>query len=255
MGSFRTNFEWLDRLMPEGIPIPSSMVISGPGGSGKPLIGLAVVASWLRQGGKVVFVPLQYPDRAFTENDLARLYHLLLSEYAGSFFFVKLDLGLDPEAGVVEQSGPDEVQANLVNPETWTRALDLAEHALGTSDLGTLVYSSALNLLLFSPTYGERMLSRLETMLREDKSCTYLFTVSSSALKEKIVTLEQAADHLMFAQMPRPEKKLHLRMARLRGAPYLEESIVVPFSREALEAIKQMADASRVTQIPTIRKI
>jgi hypothetical protein len=32
------------------------------------------------------------------------------------------------------------------------------------------------------------MLSRLETMLREDKSRTYLFTVSSSVLKKKIAT-------------------------------------------------------------------
>jgi len=254
MENFHSNFEWLDRLMPEGIPIPSSTVISGPGGSGKPLIGLAVVASWLRQGGKVV-VPLQYPDRAFIENDLARLYHLQLSDYASSFLFIKLDLDLDPEAGVVEQSGPDEARANLVNPETWTRTLDLADRALGPSDLGTLVYGSALNLLLFSLTYNERMLFRLETMLREDKSRTYLFTVSSSALKEKIATLEQAADHLMFTQITRPEKKLHLRVARLRGAPYLDESIVATFGREALDAIKQMAEASRVAQIPTIRKI
>jgi KaiC/GvpD/RAD55 family RecA-like ATPase len=255
MGSFHSNFEWLDRLVPDGIPIPSSTVISGPGGSGKPLIGLAVVASWLRQGGKVILVPLQYPDRAFTENDLARLYHLQLSDYAGSFFFVKLDLDLDPEAGVVEQSGPDEAQANPVNSETWTRALGLADRALGPSDLGTLVYGSALNLLLFSPTYAEGMLSRLETMLREDKSRTYLFTVSSSALKEKIATVEQAADHLMLTRMTRPERKLHLRVARLRGAQYLDESIVAPFGREALDAIKQMADASRVVRIPTIRKI
>ncbi len=255
MENFHSNFEWLDRLMPEGIPIPSSTVISGPGGSGKPLIGLAVVASWLRQGGKVIIVPLQYPDPTFTENDLIQLYDLQLSDYAGSFFFVKLDLDLDPEAGVVEQSGPDEARANLVNPETWTRALDLADRALGPSDLGTLVYGSALNLLLFSPTYGERMLSRLETMLREDKSRTYLFTVSSSVLKEKIAALERAADHLTFTRMTRPEKKLHLRVARLRGAPYLDESIVAPFGREALDAIKQMADESRVAQIPTIRKI
>jgi KaiC/GvpD/RAD55 family RecA-like ATPase len=255
MENFHTKLEWLDRLMPEGIPIPSSTVISGPGGSGKPLIGLAVVASWLRQGGTVILVPLQYPDRTFTESDLTRLYHLQLSDYAGSFFFIKFDLDLDPEPGAVEQLGSDEARANLVNPEAWARALDLADQALGLSDLGTLVYGSALNLLLFSPTYGEQMCARLETMLREDKSHTYLFTVSSSALKEKIATLEQAADHLMFTQMTRPERKLHLRVARLRGAPYLDESIIAPFGRKALDAIKQMADASRVAQIPTIRKI
>jgi len=167
----------------------------------------------------------------------------------------QFDLDLDPEAGEVDQLGSDEARANLVNPEAWTRALDLADQALGLSDLGTLVFGSALNLLLFSPTYGERMLTRLEILLREDKSRTYLFTVSSSALKEKIEILERAADHLMFTQMTRPEKKLHLRVARLSGAPYLDESVVAPFGREALDATRQMADESRVAQIPTIRKI
>ncbi|MEA3406603.1 MAG: hypothetical protein U9R48_00805 [Chloroflexota bacterium] len=255
MREFHTNFDWLDRLVPEGIPIPSSTVISGPGGSGKPLVGLAIVTSWLRQGGKVILVPLQYPDRTFTENDLNRLYDLQLSDYAGSFFFIKFDLDLDPEADAVERLGSDEARANLVNPDTWTRALDLADEALGPSELGTLVFGSALNLLLFSPTYGERMRAQLETMLREDKSRTYLFAVSSSALREEIVTLEQAADHLMFSQISRPERKLHLRVERLRGAPYLDEDIVAPFSQEALDAIKEMADTSRVTRIPAIRKI
>ncbi|MFP4394340.1 MAG: hypothetical protein ACLFTI_03670 [Anaerolineales bacterium] len=255
MKKFHTNFEWLDRLMPEGIPIPSSTVISGPGGSGKPLIGLAMVASWLRQGGKVIFVPLQYPDPAFTQNDLARLYDIQLSDYAGAYFFIEFDLDLPLDAGAVETSGSDGARANLIHPDVWTRALDLADQTLRPSDLGTLVFGSALNLLLFSPTYGERMRVRLETMLREDKRRTYLFTVSSSALKKKIATLEQAADHLMFTQMTRPEKKLYLRVARLRGAPYIEENVMAPLGQEALEAIKQMADTSRVARIPAIRKI
>ncbi|MEA3345678.1 MAG: hypothetical protein U9Q78_05465 [Chloroflexota bacterium] len=255
MKNFHSNFEWLDHLMPEGLPIPSSTLISGPGGSGKPLIARAIVASWLHQGGKVALVPLQYPDRTYTENDLAQLYDLQLSDYAGSSFFIKFDLDLDPEAGEIERSAPDKARANLVNPEAWTRAIDLADQALGPSDLGTLVFGSALNLLLFSPTYGERMLNRLKTMLREDKSRTYLFAVSSSALREKIEVLERAADHLLFAQMTQPEKELHLRVARLRGAPHLEGRSVAPFSRDALDAIKERADASRTTRIPTIRKI
>lgn len=255
MDNFHSGFEWLDRLMPEGIPIPSSMVISGPGGSGKPLIGLAFVASWLCQGGKVIFVPVQFPDRTYTENDLAQLYRVRLLDYADSFFFVKLDIDLDPEIGVIEQTGPNEVRANLVNPETWTRVLGRAEQALGRSDLGTLVFTSGLNLLLFSPTYGERMLSQLESMLREDKRRTYLMMVSSSVLKEKIAMLEQAADHLLLADMTEPQKELHLRVLRSRNVPHLEESILVPFSREILETIKETADASRVVQIPAIRKI
>ncbi|MGC9468324.1 MAG: hypothetical protein ACP5HS_07025 [Anaerolineae bacterium] len=255
MKNFHTNFEWLDRLMPEGIPIPSSTVISGPGGSGKPLIGLAIVASWLRQGGKVIVLPLQYPDPEFTKHDLAQLYDLELADYPESYFFIRLDLDLDPEAGVIEQSGPHEARANLVNPETWTRTLHFADQILGPSDLGTLVYGSAVNLLLFSPTHGEHMRARLETVLREDKDRSYLFTVSSSALKEKIETLEHAADHLMFTRMTRPERQLYLRVARLRGASYLEEETLTPYGRDDLDTIKEIADASRVARIPTIRKI
>ncbi|MBN2505741.1 MAG: hypothetical protein JXQ71_03495 [Verrucomicrobia bacterium] len=255
MLNFHSNIEWLDRLMPEGIPVPSSTVISGPGGSGKPLIGLAVVASWLRQGGKVILVPLQYPDPTFTAQDMATLYHAQFSDYPGSYFFIKLDLDLDAAAAGVERSGGDEARANLVNPESWVRALDLADAALGPSPLGTLVYSSGLNLLLFSPTYGERMLSHLETTLREDRRRTHLFAVSSSALKEQVARLEQAADHLMFAQMIQPEQRLHLRVARLRAASFRTETVVVPFGPEVLAALREMADTSRVTQIPAIRKI
>lgn len=255
MGNFHSKFEWLDRLMPDGIPIPSSIVISGPGGSGKPLIGLAFVASWLCQGGKVIIVPIQFPDRTYTEDHLAQLYRVRLSDHVGSFFFVKLDIDLDPETGVIEQIGPNEVRANLVNPETWTRVLDQAEQAVGPSELGTLVYSSGLNLLLFSPTYGERMLFRLESMLREDKSRSYLFMVSSSVLKEKVAMLEQAADHLMLARMTEPEKELYLWVLRSRSVPHLGDSILVPFGREVLKTIKETADASRVVQIPAIRKI
>jgi archaellum biogenesis ATPase FlaH len=255
MKYFRTNFAWLDHLMPEGIPIPSSTMISGPGGSGKPLIGLAIAASWLLQGGKVIFVPLQYPERIFTEKDLEQLYDIRLSNYVSAFFFVKFDLALDLSPDAIERLSPDEIRANLIHPETWARALDLADQALGPSNLGTLVFGSALNLLLFSPTYGNQMRSHLEVMLREDKRRTYLFTVSSSALEEEIVTLEQAADNLLFTQMSHPERKLQLQVMRLKGASHLDEIGVAPFNQETLEAIKKRADASRVAQIPAIRKI
>lgn len=255
MGNLQTGFEWLDRLMPQGIPIPSSTVISGPGGSGKPLVGLAIVASWLRQGGQAVLIPLQYPDRAFTEEDLKQLYNLSLDEYGGAFCFVKFDLEIAPEPGAVELSGEHEIRANLVSPKAWARALDLADKTLESGGPGTLVFASALNLLLFSPTYGEAMREHLVTLLREDKSRTYLFTVSSSALAEKIATLEEAADHLLFTQMTRPERRLQVQVTRLRGATHREESIVAPFGRRSLEAIKQRADTARVTHIPAIRRI
>ncbi len=38
MATLKTNIRWLDELLPEGILIPSSTLISGPGGTGKPLV-------------------------------------------------------------------------------------------------------------------------------------------------------------------------------------------------------------------------
>lgn len=58
MNRLKTNITWLDELLPEGIIIPSSTIISGPGGTGKPLVELAFAAAWLKAGGSLVGVPL-----------------------------------------------------------------------------------------------------------------------------------------------------------------------------------------------------
>ena len=56
--SFLSGLSWFDKLAPEGIPVPSSILLTGPSGIGKPFVGLALAASWLQQGGRVIFVPL-----------------------------------------------------------------------------------------------------------------------------------------------------------------------------------------------------
>jgi len=73
---------WLDRLIPEGFPTHTSTLITGPGGSGKPLIGNLIAAAWLRQGGSVVFMSLQYPTHEFIVSGLKTVTQLDLSEYA-----------------------------------------------------------------------------------------------------------------------------------------------------------------------------
>ncbi|MCD6290536.1 MAG: hypothetical protein J7M34_08535, partial [Anaerolineae bacterium] len=199
-----------------------------------------------------------YPDRSFTENDLKRLYNVDLADHKGDVFFIKFDAELEPVPDAVEHISPDEVRANLVNPAVWNRAMELAAQALGQSQLGTLIFGSALNLLLFSRTYGEQMFAKLESLLRGEKQDTYLFTVSSNALQEKIRALEKAADHLLLAESaksPQGGPELRLRVARLRGASHSDEVAVVPFDSATLEEMRQAADASRVRRIPAIRNI
>jgi len=67
MKKLKLHHRWLNEMLPEGLPYPTSTLISGPGGSGKPLIDFAFVHDWLKAGGNVIFIPLQYPGKCFFE--------------------------------------------------------------------------------------------------------------------------------------------------------------------------------------------
>lgn len=91
MKNLKIDQEWLNKLIPEGLPYPSSTLISGPGGSGKPLIGLAFVSNWLKSGGNVIFIPLQYPETSFVKTSITQLYSLNLSNYQKKIAYIQFD--------------------------------------------------------------------------------------------------------------------------------------------------------------------
>ncbi|MFW5947489.1 MAG: hypothetical protein ACOCUW_03260, partial [Gemmatimonadota bacterium] len=82
---------WLSVLLPDGWPVRTSTVITGPGGSGKPLIGSVVAASWLERGGSVVFMSLQYPDHSLIEAGLRRVAGLDPADYRDRVAYLELD--------------------------------------------------------------------------------------------------------------------------------------------------------------------
>ena len=45
ISTIRIECDWLQKALPEGMPYPTSTLISGPGGTGKPLVEFAFVAS------------------------------------------------------------------------------------------------------------------------------------------------------------------------------------------------------------------
>jgi archaellum biogenesis ATPase FlaH len=53
MNILKIEEEWLQEALPEDFPCPSSTLISGPGGTGKPLVEFAFVSSWLTSDGAV----------------------------------------------------------------------------------------------------------------------------------------------------------------------------------------------------------
>jgi len=251
MKNFFTNQEWFDRLLPEGLPIPSSSLLSGPGGSGKPLIGNVIVAAWLRQGGSVVFMSLQYPDHSFIVAGLKSVARLDLDDYADKIAFIELDATLE---SMSDPTG-NRFRANVVKPQIWDAAIERASAMVPDEGPGILIFSSALNLLLFSPTYGKSILDKIKTTAQGENAYNYLFSASTTAKAEEIAELETVVDNLIMTHSTKQPFRLFMQIERIKGAAFISEEIQVPFSSEALIGVKKIADHSRKRVIPLVSNL
>ncbi|MCD6468557.1 MAG: hypothetical protein J7L32_04515 [Thermoplasmata archaeon] len=250
MKTVQAKQEWLKKLLPEGFPYPSSTLISGPGGTGKPLVVFAFVSSWLKAGGSVIGIPLQYPTTDFVKVSMKKLYGMDVEKYRDRIVYLQFD----PTVDAIEQSDKGTLKANLLKPEVWDRALDDASKMLESSDNGIMVFASALNLLLFSPTYKDEILRKINEIILNDRSKTFVFSVSTSAFKEDIKIWEESADNLMFTRMEKP-MKLFFRIERMKDARFSDEEIMVPIPKEILEDIRETAEHTRSRIIPAVSKI
>lgn len=92
-------------------PYPSSTLISGPGGTGKPLIVFAFVSSWLKAGGSIIGIPLQYPTTDFVSISMKKLYGIDIEEYKDRIVYIQFDPNID----TIEQSDRKMLKADLLN--------------------------------------------------------------------------------------------------------------------------------------------
>ncbi len=251
MKTLKTGVAWLDRLLPEGLPLNTSTLLTGPGGSGKPLIGDNFVAAWLRAGGSAVFMSLQYPSTDFISESLKTVAGLDLQAYQDKVAFISLDASLE---GMEAPQG-NIIKANVVKPDVWDAALEQACSMVPAGGPGIMVFGSALNLLLFSPTYEDAILEKMETVLRDDKRYTYVFSVSTTAKKEKIARMEAIADNLITTRSEKEPFRLYMRVVRMKGVPFLDEEIQVPIPPKSLAHVKEIAEHSRKRVIPQISRI
>jgi KaiC/GvpD/RAD55 family RecA-like ATPase len=236
--------------MPEGIYTHTSTMISGPGGSGKPLIGNAFATAWLKAGGSVVFMSLQYPSTDFIFSGVAALGGVDLNDYSYHVRFIVLD----PTIDAMEEK--KEIKANLVKPEVWKEAISKACSQVPNEGPGVLVFGSALNLLLFSPTYGKSIAQEMQRTISQDKERSYLFSVSTSAKQEQIAPLEDAADNLLITRSTNdPEFRLFLRIARVKDLPFSDQEIQVPIPPQSLNEVRAVAEHSRSRVIPLVSKM
>ncbi len=251
MNTFYTNVGWFNQLLPEGLPIPSSTLLSGPGGSGKPLIGNVIASAWLRQGGSVIFMSLQYPNHNFITTSLKDIAQIELGDYKGRTAFIELDTSLDS----IVPMGNNRIKANVVKPKIWDVALEHASEIVPDEGPGILVFGTALNLLLFSPTYGKEIFEKIKSVINRNSKYTYLFSTSTSVKKEEIKELEKLADNLIMTRSDPATNKLFLKIKRVKNVTFLDDEIEVPFSPEIIRDMKKIADRSRKRIIPLITKL
>ena len=250
MKSIKIEERWLEKLLPEGFPYPSSTLISGPGGTGKPLVELAFVAAWLKSGGSMIGIPLQYPTMEFVETTMSKLYNIKLKNYQRKTAMIQFE----PHIDEYKNMGNNILKANLLKPSVWNKVIRIADNIIEKSDLGTMVFGSTLNLLLFSPTYKDSIIRNLEDVIKNDKSKTYIFSVSTSAFADEIKLWEKAADNLMFTRMEKP-MRLFFKITKMKGVNFSRDEMNIPISKEALMDIKDIAEATRKRIIPEIMKI
>lgn len=249
MSRLELDIEWLEKLIPNGLTYPSSTLISGPGGSGKPLVGLGIIHEWLKSGGNIIFVPLQYPKTKFVKTSLKDLYDLDLDGWKDRVAYVRFDL--DEDAWKKEEE--NKVGANLLKPNVWNGVIENLEEYFDEGK-ETMVFASALNLLLFSPTYREPSLDAIQDLIKNNGNRSYLFTVSTSAFREDVRKWEDEADNLLFTQM-KGDMGIYLRAERLENEEVSNNEIKVPIEKEMLKGIKEVAKSVRERKIPKLKKI
>ena len=250
MTRFTTGLPWLDEAFPEGLDVPSSTVITGPGGAGKPIIALGYVSAWLQQGGSVISAPLQFPDPDFISGNLVELYGVDPAEYAQDFLHVEFD----PDIEGIQEVSHDHLKANVVTPDTWALILDEADSRFEDDELGTLFFATALNLPLFSRTYRAELLETFEDLF-DAGDVTTLFCLSTSMIEDVARSVASLSDNLLFADPLDDHETLHFRVDRATDVPFSSEDLEAPFTYEQLTAVKDRSDDYRVTPMDKIRAV
>lgn len=251
METLKTGTTWIDDIIPEGIPLKSTTLITGPGGSGKPLIGETFVSAWLKNGGSVIFMSLQYPTTEFIIESIKSVTGLNLNDYVKKTKFIQLDV----EISGYKKMNSEVIHANLVKPDVWDKVLDIASKDLPNEGPGILIFGSALNLLLFSPTYGDSILEKIKSTITSNVDKTYIFSVSTTAKAEQIAELEKVADNLILSRNEKEPFRLFVKVLRMKDVRFKSTEIQVPISTTTFLHVKEIADHSRKIVIPAISKI
>ena len=184
---------------------------------------------------------LQYPSHEFLVEGLRRVSGVDIADHVGRVAFIDLD----PEMHGMVVESPHRIRANLVKPEIWDEALERACGSVPAEGPGILVFGSALNLLLFSPTYSDAILDRMKRTLSEHGDRTILFALSNTAKARQIAQLEDLADNLLISHSRRNPPRLFVRIVRMYGVKFRPDPVEIPIPPDFLAEVKAVAGHSR----------
>ncbi len=246
MNYWRTGFSWIDKLIPEGIPFPSSTIITGPAGSGKPIIGAMISNSWLKQGGTLVCLLINFKHK-YIEN-LLNHFDKDIPSHKDRVIYIEFD----PLIESLEKPGSHQLRANLLKPDNLDLALKEAKNILPESDPGSLIYGSALNMLLFSKTYGSVIHQKILALLNSSENS--LFTIANNFFEEQATEWEEMADNLFYSHST-GIMHLGFKIIKMKEVSFHNHEVEVPLTEDELRSIRAEAEKGRQYLIPIIRKI
>ncbi len=246
MKTFEISQDWLADLMPDGIRVPSSTIITGPAGSGKELISSMIAASWLNKGGSLIHILTNY-DREHAEK-LFSYHNVSTNDIAGRIVYIDFD----PQIKDLKKISNDELRANLLKTDVFEAAIEKAQNMLPQSDLGTMTYMTALNMLLYSKTYSTDIFNKYLAMVKGTGHL--LVSFSNNIFSDKMQKIQNAADNLIYVHGT-GVMRLSLKIMKMRDVSFVKDEIETPFREELINMHLKSVQKMRQTFIPIIRKI
>ncbi len=161
-------------------------------------------------------------------------------------------INFDPQMKDFEKTGIDELRANLLETDVFEATLEKAGNMLPQSKLGIMTYMSALNMLLYSKTYGTAVFNKYLAMAKEKRHS--LFSLSNNIFEDKMHEIERAADNVIYVHET-GIMRLSLKIMKMKDVSFVQDEIETPFTEDLISIHLTMIQKFRHSFPSIIKKI
>jgi hypothetical protein len=247
MNAFFTHQQWFDRLLPEGLPLPNVTLLGCIGEKSIPFFGNIVVASWLRQGGSVVFLSLKNLDFNVLSQTIKNSTKLDLAYHKDRIAFIELDPTLNQMSPITENS----FRANLLKTDVWYEAIVRASNLVPYEDPGILIYCYDINLQSLTLKTCKLIIEKMKEV-GTNKNLSFLISVNITGKNDQLIKLETTADNFVLNHNNKAPHGNFIQIKRIKNAPFLKDKVQMPINSESTSEIKSNGRISINQLIPII---